>query len=138
MAEDGTTKNYSLALEVEETPSDEKLLFETPSAHSCEESLMIDSGELRIVNNMWNTGSLALGTYTQCIYKYEGCDSLLMGWEWQYPTDNPGAVYALPELSYGWQPWHENSTTQKLPRKISDIDRLKVSDEEQRNLQSGL
>ena len=44
------------------------------------------------------------------------------GWFWdkRWPSNNP--IY--PEVIYGWKPWLDHSTTDKLPQKIGEIEHL--------------
>ncbi|MEM9022245.1 MAG: hypothetical protein AAGB22_00790 [Bacteroidota bacterium] len=117
---------YTLVLETGEEPDYARLLFEAHTATSCGPFATIDIGAVRVENNVWNAGALPAGSYTQCIYSYENEDLELMGWQWEYP-DNANGVNAYPQLIYGHKPWQPSSTTQELPRKIADINTLKVT-----------
>lgn len=102
------------------------LLFDQSTENSCAEFATIHSGEFIIENNTWNASNLPNGSFSQCIYKYDENNVLLMGWEWQYPNDAFG-VNAYPQIIYGWKPWLSNSTTQNLPVKIQDINSIKAN-----------
>ena len=124
-AEDGQSRQtYSLILETEAEPDYARLLFEQHSATTCGVYATINVGEIKVENNVWNTANLADGSYSQCVYSYEQGDLQLAGWQWEYP-DNARGVNAYPQLIYGFKPWQPPSTTQKLPRKLADISRLK-------------
>ncbi|MEO1714271.1 MAG: hypothetical protein AAFU60_13135, partial [Bacteroidota bacterium] len=119
-------REYVLTIEVETEPNYEALLFGPTSVSSCEVFANLEIGAFKVENNVWNAGGLAAGSYTQCIYSYEKEDLSFWGWEWAYPNDAYG-VNAYPQIIYGWKPWIASSTTPKLPLKVGDINRLKVS-----------
>lgn len=116
---------YSLILKVAEEPDYAKLLFEQYTAMDCKAYAKIAIDELKVENNVWNTDGLPPNSFTQCIYVYDAEALKLLGWQWQYPANAYG-VNAYPELIFGWKPWQPSSTTLKLPKKISDISKLKV------------
>ncbi|MGD1847578.1 MAG: hypothetical protein ACFB10_19485 [Salibacteraceae bacterium] len=119
-------KIYSLPLEVADEPDYAQLLFDIPSATNCDHYATISIGDWKVENNVWNTTGLTNGSYSQCIYTYEDASLQLLGWQWQYP-DNAFGVNAYPQLIYGWKPWLPPSTTSNLPKRIADIQHLKVT-----------
>ena len=125
-AEDGTQLSYSLFLEAEESPKEIALLFDQYNNTNCTNYAVINFGNLRMENNMWNSGNLNPGTFSQCIYYYDQAGTELFGWDWSFPTDAHG-VNAYPQIIYGWKPWHSTSTISGFPKKISDISNLKAS-----------
>ena len=80
---------------------------------SCQIWSRIPHGEYMLENNRW--GDRHADT---CIFDngYE------VGWTWDktWPSKHP--IY--PEIIYGWKPWMDHSTTDKLPRKISETQKL--------------
>ncbi|MEM6724829.1 MAG: hypothetical protein AAF598_12370 [Bacteroidota bacterium] len=121
-----TKRNYLLNLEVAPAPSYADLLFDQFSASSCAVYATIDLGDLKVENNVWNTANLPANSFTQCIFTYESDTEPLLGWQWAYP-DNANGVNAYPQVIYGWKPWQPPSTTALLPKKLADINRLKVT-----------
>ena len=102
------------------------LLFDEFTSSGCGDFETIQLGELKVENNVWNAANLPANSFSQCVYGYENAGLSLLGWEWQFP-DNARGVNAFPQLIYGWKPWQSGSTTLNLPRKVSDISRLKVT-----------
>ncbi|NOU59521.1 GH12 family glycosyl hydrolase domain-containing protein [Marinifilum caeruleilacunae] len=126
-AEDGNSiRTYQLRLNMEENQDFRKLLFEESTESNCDLFSVINADEFRLENNAWNASNLPSNSYSQCIYKYDENDLLLLGWQWSYP-DNAYGVNAFPQIIYGWKPWQPNSSTEKLPIKISEINSLKAS-----------
>jgi len=121
-----TIQNYELIIQIAEEVNYAELLFEQYTDSDCEIYATKDIGDLKVENNAWNANGLPLNSYLQCIYIYDDEDLQLLGWKWAYP-DNAYGVNAYPQLIYGWKPWQASSTTEKLPKKISDIAKLKVS-----------
>lgn len=111
---------------ITEEPDYSRLIFEEFTANSCDHFSTIDINDIKVENNVWNAGALTSDSFSQCIYSYEDNDISLMGWQWQYPNDAFG-VNAYPQLIYGWKPWQPESTTQELPKQISDLSRLKIT-----------
>ena len=107
-------------------PADLRVVFSSQSEKNCDDFALFSRENIRLENNTWNTGNLAAGSFTQCIYKYAHQDQFLWGWEWSYP-EYPTGINAYPELIFGKKPWHPNSTTTKLPLQVDAIQALKAS-----------
>ncbi|MEM0996067.1 MAG: hypothetical protein AAGN35_03260 [Bacteroidota bacterium] len=119
-------RTYALQLDREAAPDFDSLLFAQYSARNCGAYATLTLGDLKLENNVWNAGGLPSNSYSQCIYTYDQGARPLLGWAWQYPDNAPG-VNAYPQLIYGFKPWQPPSTSPDLPRKVSDIQRLKVT-----------
>ena len=125
-AENGSELSYSLYLAAEDSPMEIGLLFDQYNSTNCINYATINFGDLRMENNMWNSGNLTPGTFSQCIYHYDQAGTELFGWDWSFPTDATG-VNAYPQIIYGWKPWHGTSTVSGFPKKIGDISSLKAN-----------
>jgi hypothetical protein len=124
VAQDGVASNtYLLKLRKDD---EGRRLIESASFSSCAKWSAYSFQDLKLENNLWNSNQLEQGSFSQCIYQYQNNDTLLFGWEWSF-QENQHGVNAYPEIIYGWKPWHKNSTTDKLPTKISDLSTLKVN-----------
>lgn len=102
-------------------PAETKQIF----IKTCEEYAQFSVGEEYYVqNNVWG---FYAGSYTapfsQCIF-YDSLQSTTFGWEWE--LDSISRFPSYPRVGYGWNPWFENSTTEKLPRKLNELQSVKV------------
>jgi len=108
---------------------DAEFLFNNYSQKACDKFELILFDDLMLENNLWNSDHLDEGSFSQCVYLHADHSNSMYGWQWSFP-DNSAWVNAYPEIIYGWKPWYfwrETSTTEDLPRKVSEIDLLKVS-----------
>jgi len=118
-SEDENTKNqYEILSPLDR---DGLSLFTTYTEATCSNFGLLSLGDLNIENNMWNSSNLTPGSFDQCIY----LNNEVYGWEWDFPEDARG-VNAYPQIIYGWKPFHQASTTSLLPKRIDQIDNLKV------------
>jgi len=123
-AQDGQTSNtYSIRVDKD---LEGELLFNQYSQNACGIFETIAVNELVLENNLWNASNLPLGSYSQCVYNYINGSNSFFGWQWAFPDDAYG-VNAFPQVIYGWKPWSQKSTTIELPKKISEISKLKVT-----------
>lgn len=86
---------------------------------SCEPWAEISQGEYLITNNVW--GAKKANNIKQCISTTG--DEIEWTWSWKGRNGN---VLAYPSILFGHKPWSNQSTTSKLPLKISDIDDFHV------------
>ena len=87
----------------------------------CEDNAEIRSGEVVLSNNVWNRGSTK--DYEQCVAVQGGSDAFLWRWRWPGGDLMPDA---FPEIVFGWQPWHRESTSNALPRRLRGLRRLEA------------
>jgi hypothetical protein len=85
----------------------------------CDDNAEVRVGTLRLVNNVWNKGSVR--DYEQCVSA--GRDSLRWKWSWPGGDTMPEA---FPEIVFGWHPWRDASTSPDLPRRLADLEELRV------------
>lgn len=82
-----------------------------------------ESGEYRVVNNVWNKKGVRRYRQSVGIRPLPG-GTVEAGWAWEWPDKN--RAIAFPELVFGRNPWGTESSTTKLPTRISDLDSLSV------------
>jgi hypothetical protein len=84
-AQDGVTKN-TYAFGTLKDP-DGAILFSQMSNKQCDLFASINSGDVRLENNMWNSLNLAPGSFSQCVYVAPNNGSVLFGWQYAYPDN---------------------------------------------------
>ncbi len=94
---------------------------------SCDADASLSSGSELLSNTVWNAGEA--GGSEQCIAILDDEPQRTgFAWRWRWPW--PGRVptpESHPGIVFGWQPWRSASTTKQLPRRVGDLERLRVS-----------
>lgn len=96
-----------------------------PVQQTCEPWAEISKEEYLLTNNVW--GAKDIKPIKQCIaVNNEGFE---WSWDWKGRKGKKfqGNVLAYPSILYGHKPWSKQSTTPKLPIKVSHIKKLDVS-----------
>lgn len=75
---------------------------------------------LTLINNKWGVYKIKAGSYTQCIYHYNG----IFGWEWDAPSKSYGVI-GYPELWTGSSAWGIRSEITE-PNYFKKLDELKT------------
>lgn len=123
-SQDGQTQsNYEIRINKDQ---DGDFLINQFTQRACNNFETFAFDDLILENNMWNSDNLLSGSFSQCVYRYTNNTTDIFGWQWDFPDDAYG-VNAYPQVIYGWKPWQSQSSTQNLPKKISEIDKLKVA-----------
>ena len=103
------------------------LHFSSSMKPVCTAWAKINLGEYEVTNNIWGKGSIY--DYSQCIIGELNPQSGLpghIGWSWDWPDASIG-VKAYPSIIYGYKPWNNYSTTDRLPQAINQLKHLTVS-----------
>ncbi len=114
-----TQKTYTINVNKDK---DGDLLINHFTRKACNKYENIWFDELLLENNVWNSS----GSFSQCVYLREQGNNKTYGWQWSYST-NANGVNAFPEVIYGWKPWKDKSSNNKLPKELSQINKLKVT-----------
>ncbi|MBN2730586.1 MAG: hypothetical protein JXR53_15285 [Bacteroidales bacterium] len=87
---------------------------------SCEEYVTFDINDsYYLQNNVWGFYAASYDSgFTQCIF-YDTIHPSNFGWKWELEGTSKFPSY--PRVSYGWNPWFDESTTSKLPMKINSL-----------------
>jgi hypothetical protein len=85
----------------------------------CDDNVEVRLGEFLLFNNVWNKGSIR--DYEQCVSG--GSDAFRWRWRWPGGDEMPEA---FPEIVFGYHPWRDASTSADLPRRLADLEALRV------------
>jgi hypothetical protein len=87
----------------------------------------IPGTETVLINNVWNERWAEGAPHRQCLLRRGDAPAYRYGWSWDWPSYKPYFSYAAPEALYGWKAWDGGkSTTSALPRRIDQLESLKV------------
>lgn len=89
---------------------------------SCRDWDSFRNSSVKLVNNIWGKMPDHHYQHLQCIYYKNG----KYAWSWHWPTERFG-VKAYPALLFGKKPWYDNSTYQKLPIQLSQLETASVT-----------
>ena len=101
----------------------------TPVEAFCDDEYLLKTTGFTYSNNAWGKGDIT--DYEQCLLKRVAGDSTTYGWRWRWPLGpgGTGIVKAYPEVIFGHKPLGHPPvprTAPDLPRRISDVERLRV------------
>jgi len=85
-----------------------------------------------LLNNVWGKGNIK--KYEQCLFIMNKKSQFPLGWRWKWPNTNPDIIKGYPDITFGWQPWSDKSTTSKLPIQISKINNITVTYDIEKNI----
>jgi hypothetical protein len=91
---------------------------------ACADGAEITIDEMIIQNNVWGKGSIT--NYQQCVRVTRNDTAQTFQWSWNWPAVNNN-VKAYPEIIFGLKPFGGISTTDKLPKRIDQINSVDVS-----------
>ena len=100
-----------------------------PSEAFCDDEFLLETPRFTYSNNAWGKGDIT--DYEQCLLKRVAGDSTTYGWRWRWPPGpgGKGSVKAYPEVIFGHKPLGSPRvppTAPGLPRRISDVEQLRV------------
>ena len=97
---------------------------ENVESSTCNSYDRFNVGDYVITNDVWGKNNIGTNEqYQQCIWVNKNSNIFSFGWNWTWPVGNWN-VKAYPAIVYGWKPWRESSTTSSLPKKISNINNI--------------
>ncbi len=90
----------------------------------CANYATITSGSYEYINNMWARDKV-VGAFEQCLISRQTDSKTELGWTWSWPGFDP-LGFGYPEIVFGWKPWSDKSTDQRLPIRVDAVQRLAV------------
>lgn len=97
----------------------------------CDEWHKVYQGQFILYNNTWgkcnSDKTICISDFSQCVSIDNTTSPPVFSWTWRWPSTADNRVKAAPEVIYGYSPWNSSSTTQSLPKKISDINKAIIS-----------
>jgi hypothetical protein len=89
----------------------------------CSDWRILTRSEYMVENNVWNKGDIS--NYQQCTYVERNGQGINAYWAWNWLGLRFNVV-AYPSIVYGKKPWFDSSTSDLLPKKISELACLTV------------